>query len=650
MRRQQAQPGLACFTKECTMPIASGRRTAMACRTLLRLRLLAVWACWCAVSAQGEPPAGFGALGSCLTEKSDWVVRGRDIVAKASAGRLVLSPEAEPAWTDAERARGYALFCRHYLDPVTVFSRPARSEIADRLVLFASPGEYEPATFALHAIGPLRGVTTSASDLTAPSGAVIASENVEVRTVRRLVCTRDGDRSRYYEWPLALERRAAAACPAGDNLGYWVTVYVPPDATPTVGASPGLAWPDRWDDPALTAAAYRGTITVTVPDRPDSRLDLVLIVLPIRLDEPERLYGMCYLPTPASRGTFPDSLDQDMVDMRAHGMNSIWTWPDSLTKEMPDGRIVYDFSRPMLFRKDYMVYGLDAVLEAYRRAGFTRFWVCGTLDPMKEIIADYLGYRLGSEGFDRAYLAYIEQLREHATRQGWPDYCLHPIDEPGDPARAREALHYYSLIKKAFPKERTFADFGPWKGEDKALIPACDIVCLAIPNPDNAGKVTAAGKELWAYNIGSFGHQPKLDRLTWGLTARKIGVKGYFQWVYQWWVEDSVAGGFPSCIRYTQPAPDGPLPTPAWEAVREGIDDERYLVTLEARIRRAGDDNPAAVAAREALAAILAPVPGGGTPVVGGGYRDAFLDRTPSVQFDLWRWTIAGHILRLPTD
>jgi hypothetical protein len=485
------------------------------------------------------------------------------------------------------------------------------------------------------------------SNLVAPGGAVIASENLELRTVRRLVCTRDGDRTRYYEWPLALERRGVADVAPGDNLAFWLTAYVPPEAEPTFRPAPELPWPGSWDDPAVTAAAYRGTITLEVPGQPDCRLELLLAVLPFQPDEPERLYGMCYLPTPPCRGTFPDSLDQDMADMRAHGMNSVWTWPDSLTKETADGRIVYDFARPGLYRKDYMYYGLDAIMEAYLRAGFSRFWVCGTLDPMKEVISDQLGYQLGSEGFGRAYTEYVRQLRQHATGKGWPNYCLHPIDEPGEPEKALEAVRYYELIRKEFPAEKTFADFGPWKGEDEALTPVCDIVCLAIPNPGNADKVTAAGKELWVYNIGSLGHQPKLDRLTWGFISRKIGAKGHFQWVYQWWADDSVAGGFPSCIRYTQPSADGPIPTPAWEAVREGIDDERYMVTLERLIRRAGEQQPEAIEARKALSDILSPVPGGDKPVIGGGYRDTFVQQTPSTEFDRWRWRLAGYILRL---
>ena len=51
------------------------------------------------------------------------------------------------------------------------------------------------------------------------------------------------------------------------------------------------------------------------------------------------------------------------------------------------------------------------------------------------------------------------------------------------------------------------------------------------------------------------------------------------------------------------PGPDGPLPTQRWEAVREGIDDGRYLYTLEARIAEAKKTGAAkeAVAAGEAL-------------------------------------------------
>jgi len=47
------------------------------------------------------------------------------------------------------------------------------------------------------------------------------------------------------------------------------------------------------------------------------------------------------------------------------------------------------------------------------------------------------------------------------------------------------------------------------------------------------------------------------------------------------------------------PTADGPLPSPGWEGIREGIEDEKYIYTLTTLIelaRQTGYDEPAALA------------------------------------------------------
>ena len=57
---------------------------------------------------------------------------------------------------------------------------------------------------------------------------------------------------------------------------------------------------------------------------------------------------------------------------------------------------------------------------------------------------------------------------------------------------------------------------------------------------------------------------------------------------------------------YAALSPLGPLPTISWEAVREGVDDYRYLLTLSKRIEQArrGRDDPAKLVAEEAAKAV----------------------------------------------
>ena len=49
----------------------------------------------------------------------------------------------------------------------------------------------------------------------------------------------------------------------------------------------------------------------------------------------------------------------------------------------------------------------------------------------------------------------------------------------------------------------------------------------------------------------------------------------------------------------SNPPPGGPLPTPNWEALREGIDDFRYLYQLETLAREKAASHPDAAAEAE---------------------------------------------------
>ncbi|UCF68679.1 MAG: hypothetical protein JSV80_05165, partial [Acidobacteriota bacterium] len=57
------------------------------------------------------------------------------------------------------------LFTRHYLEPIYQEDLPSAREIGAPLELAATPGEYEPASFAVHAFRSLEKVTVGRGDL-----------------------------------------------------------------------------------------------------------------------------------------------------------------------------------------------------------------------------------------------------------------------------------------------------------------------------------------------------------------------------------------------------------------------------------------------------------------------------------------------------
>ena len=73
------------------------------------------------------------------------------------------TPPAQPS--QADRARGFQLFSRHWMEAVFDTTVPPRDAPLVGLNTFASPGEYEPVAFGLHALKDLKSVQLKATPL-----------------------------------------------------------------------------------------------------------------------------------------------------------------------------------------------------------------------------------------------------------------------------------------------------------------------------------------------------------------------------------------------------------------------------------------------------------------------------------------------------
>ena len=87
--------------------------------------------------------------------------------------RILHRPTGEPpARTDAERARGFVVFQRDWMQDVFYNDRPLPGERVDRLTAAAFAGEYEPVTLAVVPLQDLGRVTVTASDLKGPGASI----------------------------------------------------------------------------------------------------------------------------------------------------------------------------------------------------------------------------------------------------------------------------------------------------------------------------------------------------------------------------------------------------------------------------------------------------------------------------------------------
>jgi len=162
--------------------------------------------------------------------------------------------------------------------------------------------------------------------------------------------------------------------------------------------------------------------------------------------------------------------------------------------------------------------------------------------------------------------------------------------------------------------------------------------------PEIAKALVARRKPFGIYN--GAGDTPAGARFFFGFYGWKTAACSVAQWNYHF--GNSVFEG--DGLRkpddgYVYHASDGPLPSLMWEAVREGIDDYRYLDLLWRMITAARrTDEAAAVEAEKVVREIMEKIP----------WTFQALDsaqRSPPPSLDTlqqWRWQIAQQILKMP--
>ena len=156
-------------------------------------------------------------------------------------------------------------------------------------------------------------------------------------------------------------------------------------------------------------------------------------------------------------------------------------------------------------------------------------------------------------------------------------------------ARARSTLE---AIRRRAPDIRTTTALGP-KGA--AALGSMYDVWIGCSSPEMIEKCLAMGKRPWTYSCRDVTEvSPAWERLFFGRFAWKIGLKGVGLWSYaeddsffdRFGRKHGYGDGFVFTPEWRQQyghvmfEDGGIVPSVTWEAVREGIDDYRYMLTL----------------------------------------------------------------------
>ena len=417
------------------------------------------------------------------------------------------------------------------------------SDLVTELRLAAAKGEYEAVTLAVVAGKALGGVRVEASDLRHPNGAAIPRSAIEVRT--QVGKTTGSGQAEVGRQLLYLNQPADAE--PGGFARFWITVKVPEDAAP---------------------GEYRGTASVKGIGV-EASLPIILRVRPFALG---RLRGRHAIMIGNPSG------DAYVSDMYEHMMTAVCNGCDSRIEESPDGEVTL----PVLEEK----------LEQAKKFGMGEFYIAygggiGRTSKVKNSghILEHHPY-IHPLRVVKAAVAYRTKCRE----RGWPEVIWYIFDEPGrgdrkqlGPLRNRICRGMYAKTAE-LPGVRTFLtahhddarEFG-WN---------YDLHCYGgAPKPEDVKHSRRCGALVMRYSNGiSMGTNPLRSRYGMGFFPWRCDYDGSTSWTYP-----IVRGNI---------GEDGkPIPPVVWEAIREGVEDWRYMQLLEEALAANGA-SPHAASAR----------------------------------------------------
>ncbi|MBI2573688.1 hypothetical protein HYV86_07520 [Candidatus Woesearchaeota archaeon] len=510
-------------------------------------------------------------------------------------------------------------------------TKPQPSEIIESLSLTATPGEYEPTSFAIFTQNePLRDVTAQISSLRSAAGNSIPIENIDLRVVK--VWTRAGfgansaagftlgqSKLQWDEFGInekgilvadmlvyddgqdlkALERynpdgtytapriatQLRTTISVGESKQFWLTIHVPQD-TP--------------------AGHYQGVIALQSPSLATPlTIPLSIEVLPFTLVEPNQVRSIYYrnylglgaLPSvgaPVFEKISEERYRAELSDIRAHGFNAVQLNSQPMSEE--GLRRSLELARNVGFRivdqtvaKGGRGMSIERQLELTQQAGFEK--ILYAFDEKNEYAQNtFANILVKLYDYHQAGAKVMSSLIwQTAVEYENPQSVMYDLEYQNAPLRnvRPEVVTTgpdYAVI--ALPNE---AHEG--RGFERYL----DII-----NGRDAPRINA--KEMYYWQIGM--HKPFYARYNTGVLAYFLrnyiyGFKPYayshqgspgfgygspydtFDSAYMYDELTEKGDGYVASQMAVYPSAQGPIPTLEWEAVREGIDDLKYLTTLD---------------------------------------------------------------------
>ncbi|MGC8785472.1 MAG: sugar-binding protein [Armatimonadota bacterium] len=493
-----------------------------------------------------------------------------------------------PAPLPAERKAGFIPFTR--LEPFDIkpWSIPRDSERIRELRCSVARGETTALWFAVHAMEPLRGVhidehARRAEAANAPQPAV------EIRYAHFWAQRTDWRGRTYYVTPELLlpMRDGKAQFPARGGTLEWRPLDVPQGEC-------RLFWIKVRTLPDCRPGTYTSTLVIQSENREALRIPLQIRVYPFRLNKPIDKRWLLYSDSHLLGNMSDDKLQALLREVAEHGI-------DGLT-ELPIGEI--DLSDLKQGRVRYNPASLLRWHRLMRQAGLRGPHTIGTF------IEDQVPGRLGIEAdVNREWTPPVREAMRQIARtviQKLQPYRIpwmfYGWDEPG-PETIRALEQYRTWREAGADTYVTFYQRGTYDAAAQWLTHPCFSVGLVASRQTARWaeeQCRARGQKFFWYGSGCYlGQEGRMfpNRYLAGWLFWKTKADGQVSWTFVRPHEDpfndfdgaAVNSVEPKdqCTVYPELASPNDyksiqriIPTIQWEALREGINDYRYLATL----------------------------------------------------------------------
>ena len=490
----------------------------------------------------------------------------------------------EPVLTETEKERGYLLFQRPLTESVYPNTRPLAHERIEALVTFAALGEFEPVTFALYPVRPLRNLKVRVSSLASPSGEIPAGRiDVRLATYWNVGHPSYTTLNTYRRVPELLERVTVHTSPAGECQRYWLTVHVPNDAKPGLYQGTVTLWDDGFGQ------------AVEIP------LALRVLGFPLQKDPRKHFSAYFYVRNRSlykgrDEAFIRRAADKDYQAMLDFGLDMLPT----LYLRCEDGQRIVLAEAGELERM--LAAGLKGPAPVTADNVIGRIYRDTTPGGKHE--NHWKVNPLPPPAFYERVTELFRAFEADRKAKGWPEFICCPIDEV-DASCKEFGARVYAAVKAA--GIRTYATKDPIGADAADYAAHLDVWCSQPYSMPYERIVAQTRYEYWCYpnhNAGEIKDRRTMckgGRMTYGFGLWRSGYTTLIPWHWCWPSEpdpfDYLRGRFSGCGQRVDD--DGEvIPAVYWSCFREGYDDARYLYTLQqAIVEREASKNAACLAA-----------------------------------------------------